>query len=406
MEEPMSVDHMFDNVIGVTDEHVREAQALVGSELRVVGQYNQEASLDSVRHYAHGIGDDNPLWCDEQYAAEARFGTIVAPPTFLYSIWQGTCGPGLRGLHPMQGGSQWTWRRLPRRGERIYARSRVVAAEERQGRNAHRMIVQKCETNYFTSPESHGAPQLGRDGELLAKLITSSIRTARPGADGELKYEKQTPRAYSEAELKAIEAAVFAEECRGATPRLWEDVNEGDELVPVVKGPLDQLTMTCYYQGVAGSPGYKGCELRWKQWRLAEEHPEELPNNFDITYFRERVLPSLGHQNDDVARAVGMPAAYDNGLQRTAWIAHAVTNWMGDGGFLRSLNVELRRPNIFGNTTWCGGRVVRKFSGSGRVGVDLELWGTTQDKEVNTKGTAQVYLPSRELGPTMDQYDI
>ena len=28
-----------------------------------------EVTRDNIRHYAHGIGDDNPLWCDPSYAA-------------------------------------------------------------------------------------------------------------------------------------------------------------------------------------------------------------------------------------------------------------------------------------------------------------------------------------------------
>ena len=31
-----------------------------------------EATRDNIRHYAHGIGDDNPLWCDPDYAATTK----------------------------------------------------------------------------------------------------------------------------------------------------------------------------------------------------------------------------------------------------------------------------------------------------------------------------------------------
>ena len=31
-----------------------------------------EATRDNIRHYAHGIGDDNPLWCDPGYAAKTQ----------------------------------------------------------------------------------------------------------------------------------------------------------------------------------------------------------------------------------------------------------------------------------------------------------------------------------------------
>ena len=44
-----------------------------------------EATRDNIRHYAHGIGDDNPLWCDPNYAKETDFGDVVALPSFLFS---------------------------------------------------------------------------------------------------------------------------------------------------------------------------------------------------------------------------------------------------------------------------------------------------------------------------------
>ena len=34
-----------------------------------------EATRDNIRHYAHGIGDDNPLWCDPDYAARRSSAT-------------------------------------------------------------------------------------------------------------------------------------------------------------------------------------------------------------------------------------------------------------------------------------------------------------------------------------------
>ena len=119
---------------------------------------------------------------------------------------------------------------------------------------------------------------------------------------------------------------------RGEEPRYWEDVSLEDALQPVVKGPIDTIAMTSYYAGSIGSEGYKACELRWSQWRAARETPDLLPNNHDISYLSEFVLPSAGHQVDKVAHAVGMPAAYDNGAMRVGWTAHLVTNWMGDAG--------------------------------------------------------------------------
>jgi acyl dehydratase len=65
---------------------------MIGQELRIE-QYNHEATCDAIRHYAFEIGDDNPLWCDESYAAAGPFGTMVGPPTFFLSVFAPTLSP-------------------------------------------------------------------------------------------------------------------------------------------------------------------------------------------------------------------------------------------------------------------------------------------------------------------------
>src|SRR5690349_10200875 len=45
--------------------------------------WNEQASRDGIRHYAHGFGDDNPLWTDPDHAAASRWGGVIAPPGFL-----------------------------------------------------------------------------------------------------------------------------------------------------------------------------------------------------------------------------------------------------------------------------------------------------------------------------------
>ena len=62
-----------------------------------------EATRDNIRHYAHGIGDDNPLWNDPDHAAAGPYGEIVALPSFLFAtsrIISGYVG-GLPGIHAM-----------------------------------------------------------------------------------------------------------------------------------------------------------------------------------------------------------------------------------------------------------------------------------------------------------------
>jgi acyl dehydratase len=384
-DEERAMTSVFETNATITDEMVDEVRKLIGRDLRV-SQYNEFAAYDTIRHYAFGIGDDNPLWCDEAYAATTQYGVQLAPPIFLCSIIPSSVTPGLPGIQPLKVGDKWTWYRPTRLGDRIRARAKLTGVEVVEGRTAGRMVKQLGEIEYETI-----------DGEPLAKVETQHLRVMRQGAEGGgLSYAAQEPHQYTESELDRIAHDVFAEERRGAEPRYWEDVKVGDEIPAVVKGPLDQISMTCYYAGAIGTPGYKACELRWKQWKQANEAPETMPGNYPVDYFQERVLPSLGHQDHSVARAIGMPGAYDNGHQRMGWLTHAVTNWMGDDGFLKELSIKIERPNVFGNTTWFTGRVTDVFDDGGQPCVSADLQGESQTGEINTTATAIVALPTRK----------
>ena len=87
---------------------------LIGAPIAAtVEPWCYEATRDNIRHYAHGIGDDNPLWCDPAYAAGTRYGTIIAPPSFVFAldrILSGYVG-GLPGIHAMWAGADLTWER-------------------------------------------------------------------------------------------------------------------------------------------------------------------------------------------------------------------------------------------------------------------------------------------------------
>ena len=81
-----------------------------------------EATRDNIRHYAHGIGDDNPLWCDPEYADEdRRTAASIALPSFLFAtsrIISGYVG-GLPGVHAMWSGADWTWHKTVNRNDTI-----------------------------------------------------------------------------------------------------------------------------------------------------------------------------------------------------------------------------------------------------------------------------------------------
>src|SRR3989338_2643949 len=46
-----------------------------------------EAGKEVIRRFADAVGDRNPLYYDEEYARNSRYGSIIAPPGCISSPW-------------------------------------------------------------------------------------------------------------------------------------------------------------------------------------------------------------------------------------------------------------------------------------------------------------------------------
>ncbi|MBA2936560.1 MaoC family dehydratase N-terminal domain-containing protein [Sphingomonas sp. CGMCC 1.13654] len=364
------------------DSSYAQAKALLGTDIRIE-QWNNEASRDTIRHYAWGIGDDNPLYSDPNYANNSRWGTIIAPPTFLYGIFDAVVAPGLPDIQWFYAGADWTFDRPLRRNEAIVAKAEYSGAKEVSGDQVSRMVLQTGDVSYWTE-----------DGERVGQVFSHCFRVPRQSAEGGLRYEARPAATYTSQEMAEIEAAVMNEYRRGKEALFWEDVAVGEKLPGTARGPLIQIDMTAYYAGAVGTSGYKSTKLRWKYGHWARNSPELLPNNYDPSYYGAAVLPSIGHQDAKIAVSeLGMPGPYDNGPQRIGFLSSCVTNWMGDDAEMRSLSVRLKKPVIFGDVTYTRGEVVGKRIDGGRGLVEIMLSAVIQTGEVTATGRAVVELP-------------
>ena len=101
---------MTDYTFGkITEESLADLRSRIGKEKPIRG-WNTVTTKDAIWHFAEGMGDDNPLWTDEEYASKSKYGQIVAPPTFLYSFssfGSAQAGMGLRGVHALYAGDDW-----------------------------------------------------------------------------------------------------------------------------------------------------------------------------------------------------------------------------------------------------------------------------------------------------------
>lgn len=367
----------------ITQSGLDDLRRRIGVKIQETAEpWCYEATRDNIRHYAHGIGDDNPLWCDPDYAAKSHYGGIVALPSFLFAtnrIVSGYVG-GLPGVHAMWSGADWTWHKPVRRNDEIRTEAYLKDLIEHETRFAGRAIQQIYHVDFFN-----------QEGDKVAEADSWCFRTERDHArEKGTKYSEaraRGPRQYSDEELQAAYNLYRNEEIRGAVPRYWEDVKEGDELQTMFKGPMTVTGFIAYAQG------WGGLYIRANKmaWKLIDAHPGVgIKNRFGIPDVPERV-----HWEEEFALEVGAPGAYDYGPERTSWLTHQLTNWMGDTGFLTKASCKVRRHNPEGDMLFIKGSVKRKFVEDGKHMVEIEQEARNQDDELSAVGTGIVILPSK-----------
>jgi acyl dehydratase len=366
----------------ITEAGLDDLRSRIGVKIEnTVEPWNYEATRDAIRHYAHGIGDDNRLWCDPVYAEGTKYGSIVALPSFLFTtsrLISGYCG-GLSGVHAMWAGADWTWEKPVLRGDTISTEAHLKGLIEHQTKFAGRSFQQTYHVDFFNQ---HGDKVAGADSWVF--------RTDRDEArERGTKYTEERGRVepFTEAQLAEYSDIYASEELRGSTPRYWEDVKVGDTVPRIVKGPMTVTGFICYAQG------WGGLYIRANKlaWKMQQAHPGlAIKNRFNVPDCPERV-----HWDEAFALEVGAPGAYDYGPERCSWLTHHMTNWIGDQGFLRSSSCQIRRHNPDGDVMFIDGAVIRKFEESGKKYVEVEQKATTHRGELSAFGTAIAELPSK-----------
>ena len=94
------------------------------------------------------------------------------------------------------------------------------------------------------------------------------------------------------------------------------------------------------------------------------------------------------HYDQEFARSVALPGVILHGLLKAAFLGQLVTDWLGDRGTLRSLEVSYRGIDQPGTPYRCRGRVT-KVDGAD---VELEVWGEGADGRKTTVGSAVVTM--------------
>ncbi|MDO6414071.1 MaoC family dehydratase N-terminal domain-containing protein [Sphingomonas sp. BIUV-7] len=367
-----------------TDEMLASMRALIGTNLRTAASINNEyATRTAILRFCEGIGDDNPLWTEADYAETTDYGTLIAPPSFIFACLAGiqVGWPGLGGFHCE---TKIDFHNPIKVGDKIECRCEFqgfdgpIEQSNFGGRRIKDYILQQ-----YTN----------QDGELIADFICSRMRFER----GEMQKRAETreitvPHPWKDEEIEEIEAGILKEAPRGAVPRYWEDVEVGEEIDVITKGPLGLTDFIAFIAG--GSAPIPRVAAHSVSLKRYHKHPKWA--------FRDPKTHSLEpvysvHYNDYAASLQGAQMAYDVGIQRTSWQIHSLTNWMGDAGWLKQITGQYRSHVYLSDVVRLGGRIdAKEVDDLGNHIVKLTTWAINQRGQNCMPGTAIIVLPARE----------
>jgi acyl dehydratase len=131
-----------------------------------------------IKRFAQAIGDDNPLYFDQEFAKQSEYGSIVAPPLFCQAMtFEDLPIEELpEDLSPIEldvdvpaektvgGSSQYEFYQFVRPGDNITVTSQIGSVIEKQGRSGRLFLVQ-VETRF-----------INQYGERVAQEVATYVK--------------------------------------------------------------------------------------------------------------------------------------------------------------------------------------------------------------------------------------
>jgi len=329
------------------------------------GELKEPVAVNDIRRWVQAMHYPNPLHYDEDWAAESRFGAIVAPQSFTVTVdTSHGCSPAQVGRipnsHLIFGGDEW-WFFGPRirPGDHFVCHRMPFDYKVRDTKFAGPTCFQRGDTLY-----------INQSGERVAQQRSTSIRyQVRQAREKKLFAEPAEP-VWDDDELLRLEQIKlgFVDQIQTLRHdrRTWDSVHVGDTLPTNVLGPHSLASfatewraypMTTWGATRKGPTSVRAEELGYTKEMAGFEGDRRMertnPELTDGAYYG----PSRGHLQPRWARHVGMARGYGYGASMGAWILDYVAAWAGEWGFIVHSAASYRNPAFTGDATFLSGEV-------------------------------------------------
>ena len=351
--------------------------------------YNTGITRDSIKHLVDATGDENPLYRDPEYAKNTKYGTVIAPPAWPFTIVYGQypeftmfeyvslyCGDSFEWYLPAAAGDKIDWKT-----------TFPTEVTEKQTKVGGTAIF--CKGMQEFKRHQGGVP-------LAKQIWTQCYIEMQKTQYNEVHSSAKVPQ-YTREFIESIHAAWDEENAKlwGGKPHYFEDVTIGESLTPLVRGPLTIMEVAAWTKAASqfffcSDKLHKITQERSK-WGYYDPDLKIHLNSHENVYDAYGVM----HERTGSYVPGGM------GSQRCSWVCTFLSNFASDEGFLWKIDlIHVRKGGLF-NVYTTTGKVTDKHQDGRRSWVDIELKMCDQTGDPVIKGTAQVLLPSRELGPVI-----
>ena len=358
---------------------------------------------NDIRRWVQAMHYPNRMHYDDEFAAEGRFGHIVAPLSFAVATDDGhgsapACVGRIPNSHLIFGGDEW-WFYGPRivAGDLIHNERIPFDYVVKDTKFAGPTCFQRGDNHYYNDK-----------GDKIATQRSTSIRYSADRAREMGSLTATEDPEWTDAQLADLEKQKFEYikmmHDLGHGKRYWDDVKVGDKLPARVFGPHTIASLTTEWRaylftiwcGVHRRTDLDIEALGFTADMAGKEQDpvmeKENPELTDGAY----IGPSRGHLFPRWARYVGMPRAYGYGASMGAWILDYLSGWAGEWGMVVHSNCAYRGPAFTGDITIFNATVIDKsVDEKKRPVVQVDFKMTTQQGTTMATAKAEIELPKR-----------